>query len=397
MYRPTSVPRQTGIALIETLVGVALGLLTLLVLIQSFSAVERFSQANAGQADAQQRGSVTLWRVQRELRLAGASLGHGTGVWGCALHVWRGGSQLLPRGAAWPAPFTALPATLRLTPIAVADDAGHDATDVLLFASGRGSTGVTPSTATISSASSVTAGSTIGYHAGDLLLMAPTAVVGNCQIGQVDTSYAATPGVAAPFDIPTTSAGAPYNSPNGFANLPQPGEYGLINLGSTPSVQMIGVNDLGQLVVLDALERMTGAQPVVLAEHVRQFQILYGLDDGVGSGLPNDNIIDRWVAPTGAWQFANLHGAATPALQVKAIRLAIVMRTDTSQGRLGPATLTLFEDLPAPLRVTTTFTDDERRYQFQVYDTVIALRNQATALCSEERRRAALPAPSVCD
>ena len=397
MTRTAPGAAQRGIALIETLIGVALGLLTVLVLVQSFAAVERFSQANAGQADAQQRGAVALWRVQRELRMAGATLGHAPGVWGCTLNAWRGGTRLLPRTVGWPDPFAALPTTLRLTPIAVDDDAGPGGTDQIVFASGRGAAGVTPAAATIASATSVTAGSTNGFRAGDLLLIAALSTIGDCQVGQVDSSYHVTPGVAAPFDVPTGPAGAPYNGPNGFADLPQPGEYGLINLGTTPSIQIIGVNSVGQLVLLDALQRMTGGEPVVLAENVRQFQVLYGLDDGVGVGLPNDNIIDRWVAPTGAWSFATLHASAANALQIKAIRLAIVVRTDVAQGRLGPSEMRLFEDLPPAVQVPIPFSTSERAHQFQVYDTVIALRNLSTALCSEERRRAGVPAPSVCE
>lgn len=388
---------QRGLALLEILIGVVLGLLTVMVMVQTFGIVERSSQANASQADAQQRGAVALWRVQRELRLAGAGLGHSPGAWGCAVNAWRDGTRLLPRTGTWPAPFASLPTTLLLTPLAVGNDAGPGATDLVVFASGRGAAGVLPANALIASAASVSIGSTSGYRRGDLLLMTPSASAGACQIGQVDSTFTVTSGVAAPSQVPTTTVGAPYNTADGFTTLAQPAEYSLINLGSTPSIQMLGVNDRGQLVLLDALRMMTAADPVVLTENVRDLQILYGLDDGVGTGLANDNIIDRWVAPDGSWAFANLHSAATAALQVKALRLAIVVRSDQPQGRVGPAELTLFPDLPEALRKTLSFTTAERQYQFQVYESVIALRNQAMALCSEERRNAGVPAPSICD
>lgn len=160
---------------------------------------------------------------------------------------------------------------------------------------------------------------------------------------------------------------------------------------------MLGRNAEGQLVLLDALQVMTADEPVVLADNVHDFQLLYGLDDGVGGGLPNDNVIDRWVTPSAGWAFAVLHGPATPALQIKAIRLAIVVRSDKPQGREGPASLTLFADQPAALQTTLDFSAAQRLYQYQVYESVVALRNLSLALCSEGRRRTGVPAPSVCE
>ncbi|MGE0801502.1 MAG: PilW family protein [Lautropia sp.] len=396
MKHPSLPSRVRGIALLEAIIGLTLGLIALLVIVQSFASVERFTRAGAGQAEAQQRGATTSWRLLRELRMAGAGLGHAPAAWGCTLNVWRDGIQLLPRAGQWPAPFANLPQTLLLTPIAASDDSGPNDSDQLLFASGRGAAGVTPVTTSVISASQVQATSSTGYRAGDLLLLTDATTVGGCQVGEVDAGYIALPGVAAPQAIPTGAISARYNAPTGFTGLPQPGDYLMLNLGSTPSLQMLGVNDDRELVLLDALGMMTGAEPVVLAQNVRQFQVLYGLDDGVG-GVANDNVIDRWVAPNGAWAFGTLHSAATPALQVKAIRLAIVVQTDTPQGRDGPASLTLFEDLPPALQVTVPLAAAERGFQFQVYDSVIALRNEASALCAEHRRLAALPAPSICD
>lgn len=396
--RPIRIRRARGMALLETMIGLTLGLLVVLVIVKSFSSVEQFARAGAGQADAQQRGAMISWRLNRELRMAGAGIGHSATAWGCRLNVWRSGARLLPRSSTWPAPFGNLPTELRLVPIAVSDDTGPGGTDQLVFASARGSTGLTPLTAAVTSASAIESGNATGFRGGDLLLMTDASTVGDCQVGQIDTTFAQpAPGTAPSTAIPTGTVGAIYNAPTGFANLTQPGDYTVLNLGTTPSLQMITVNDLGQLVLLDALGMMTSADPVVLAENVRDFQVLYGIDDGLGGGVANDNVIDSWVAPNGPWRFDALHSVAGPALQVKAIRLAIVVRANVAQGRLGPVNLTLFGDLPAALRVDLALTTDERHDQLQVYDTVIALRNESAALCSEHRRAAGVPAPSVCD
>jgi type IV pilus assembly protein PilW len=385
-------------ALLETMIGLTLGLLAVLVIVKSFASIEQFARAGVAQADAQQRGALVSWRLVREIRMAGAGLGHSATAWGCRLNVWRAGARLLPRASSWPAPFANLPTTLLLTPVAASDQTGHGDTDQLIFASARGSAGTAPLTSSVVSASMIEAGSTTAYRAGDLLLMTDATAVSDCQVGQVDSHYAQ-PAVGTPAAtaIPTGPDGTLYNGPIGFANLAQPADYTVLNLGSTPSLQLVGVNTMGQLVLLDALGMMTGTEPVVLAEQVRQFQVLYGIDDGIGGGVPNDNVIDRWVAPSGPWAFDTVHSAATPALQVKAVRIAVVVRAGSPQGRQGPASLTLFGDLPAPLQVIVPLTAAERFDQFQVYDMVIALRNGSAALCSEPRRAAAVPAPSICD
>lgn len=389
--------RQSGISLIESIIGLALGLVALLVIVQAFTSIRQYSAASGGQADAQQRGTIASWRLLRELRMAGAGIGHGPTLWGCTLNAWDGGAQFLPRASAWPVPFDNLPTTLRLVPLAVANDTGPNGSDQLLLMTARSAAGSAPVTTSVVSSAMLRSGSSVGHHAGDLLLMNDATSIGNCQIGQIDSGYVAVAGVAAPSDIPTGSTGTTFNSPNGFANLPQPGDYSMINLGATPTIQIIGLDGQRRLMLFDAMGMMTGVAPVVLAENVQQLQVLYGVDDGSNGGVANDNVVDDWVAPTGAWQFANVHSAATNALAIKAVRLAIVTRSGSQQGRTGPASLTLFQDLPAAAQVTLNFSIDERQYQYQVYDTVIAIRNEAAALCAEHRRLNGIPAPGICE
>lgn len=387
---------QRGMALLETVIGLALGLIALLVIVQSFTNSEQFMRAAGGQADAQQRGTIATWRLTRELRMAGSGLGNGASIWGCTLNAWLSGARILPRATPWPEPFDNLPTTLLLTPVAVADGTGLNGSDQVLFASARTAAGAVPSTVSIVSAGMVQSTSTAGFQARDLLLVTDATAIGPCQLGQVDTSYAPVAGVPAPTQLPTGAAGTTYNAPTGFANLPQPGDYTMVNLGGGASMQMIGLNDEGQLMLLDALGTMTGADPVVLAENVVQFQVVYGLDNGAGGGVANDNVVDEWVSPRGAWAFANLHSAAGNALRVKALRIAVVIRSDSRQGRTGAASVTMFPDLPPADQVVFALSANEQSYQLQVYDLVIPLRNAMAALCAEHRRASAVAAPGTC-
>src|SRR5690606_19343804 len=151
----------------------------------------------------------------------------------------------------------------------------------------------------------------------------------DCQIGQVDSSYVPPiTGQTAPTAVPTSAAlAAPYNNANGFATLPQPADYTLVNLGATPTFALFGVNANEQLVQLDILQRVTLETPAPIGENVVNLQVLYGIDDGSSGGVANDNVVDSWVAPTGAWSFASLQADGEDALAIKALRLAIVVRS----------------------------------------------------------------------
>jgi len=112
--------------------------------------------------------------------------------------------------------------------------------------------------------------------------------------------------------------------------------------------------------------------------------------------VANDNVVDSWVAPTGAWSFASLQADGEDALAIKALRLAIVVRSTERQGTQGPASITLFPDLPADVQVTLNHTTEQRSFQYQVYDTIVPLPNQRIALCAEHRRYGGVPFAGAC-
>lgn len=389
---------QRGLSIIELLVGMAIGLLAALAIVQGFSASEVGRRATTGQADAQQVGTMTGWRLMRELRLAGNGFANGMNVWGCRLLAWRSGTAMLPRGSAWPAPFAALPVSVNLLPVAVLDGGGTNPDTVMVMSAGN-STGGAPMAVTVTSATQVESLPSVGFRAGDLLLVSnPATSGGDCQIGQVDSSYSLpVAGQAAATAVPTSVAlAAPYNNANGFTALPQPADYTLMNLGATPTLALFGLNADEQLVQLDMLERVTLATPAPIGENVVNLQILYGVDDGSDGGTANDNIVDSWVSPTGAWSFASLQANGESALAIKALRLAIVVRSTERQGVQGPASITLFEDLPAAVQTTLSHSVSQRSFQYQVYDTVIPLPNQRIALCAEHRRYNGVPSAGAC-
>lgn len=392
--RPAAARRQLGMTLIELLIGLTIGLVASVVIVQVFSQSEVHRRAASGGADAQQAGTLASWRLMRDLRMAGAGLQHGATLWGCPLRAWRNGAALLPRPSAWPAPFAGFPSTLPIVPIAVADGGGANP-DAILVMSARGGAGSAPLPVSVVGTGELNATTSVGYSAGDLLLVADSGNLVDCQIGQVSAAYAAPAGVPAPRVIPLTAANSGYTGPDGFTNLAANRDYAAVNLGRAPSMVMYGVANR-TLVQMDVLQTDGVAVPTVQAENVENLQVLYGVDDG-GGGVANDNVIDRWVSPAATgFTTADMLAGAMGALQVKAIRIGLVMRSAEPSQRAGPSQLVVFPDLPTALQVVIPIPAAERAYSRQVYDLVIPLRNQWIALCSEERRAGGVPAAGAC-
>ena len=65
---------QAGFSLVELMVGLVIGLLATLAIMQVYSAFEGQKRSTTGSSDAQTNGSVGLYSVQRDVQLAGYGL-----------------------------------------------------------------------------------------------------------------------------------------------------------------------------------------------------------------------------------------------------------------------------------------------------------------------------------
>jgi type IV pilus assembly protein PilW len=72
--RKQSLSRQTGFSLVEIMVGLVIGLLVTLVIMQVFSVYEGQKRTTTGTADAQTNGSIALFTMIRDLKNAGYGL-----------------------------------------------------------------------------------------------------------------------------------------------------------------------------------------------------------------------------------------------------------------------------------------------------------------------------------
>lgn len=395
---------QRGISLVETLVGMTVGLVASLVIMKSFTASESFRRSVSGTADTVQTAAITSSRLNMLFEEAGASFVQGRNVWGCKLLVTRNGSTLMPADS-FPDPFTSFPKTLRVLPVGILS--GGAESDVIMVMAGSSASAnrdipFDPSPDGNATALSVSNPNGIGMTSGgvavdDLLLSVPQDVgtaPGDCQIVQVASNFSAGTAVLnTSLGLKVMPAESAVVAPASYTSIAlnvAASSYGKLAAlkASSPSAfhlgremastfSLVSVNANGELLEYDMLKRR-GMQP--FAENVVLIKARYGIDSGVG-GKANDNVIDEWVSPAEAgWTLAELmdgkNSTEQKIDQIKAIRIGLVLRSGqvvSSDAKLTQ--IVLFSDLSDTRKFTRDLTTDEQAYGYQVFDWVIPLRN----------------------
>jgi type IV pilus assembly protein PilW len=163
-----------GFTLVELLVAVTIGMALTLGITVMLIRHESGRRALTAVNDVSLGGAYISYVLDRTVRSAGSGY---TQNWhqsyGCQLTAARGGTQILPRGSAFPAPFASLPQAQRLAPVMVYAGAGSGGSDILSVATGASGLGesglqVLPNSAT---GTGLRVPATVGVRALDLVLV----------------------------------------------------------------------------------------------------------------------------------------------------------------------------------------------------------------------------------
>lgn len=373
----TTYTRKRGFTLIELMVAMALGLVLTLALTTVMVRHDAGKRTLVSTNDLSLTSSYLAFSLDRELRSAGSGF---TQDWrqnfGCLLRVARGGTQILPRGAAFPAPFAAVPQQVRLAPVLIHAGAGNNGSDVLAVATGAAGVGETPIRVQPASATAtdLRVTSTVGLRGNDLVLIAEDGL--GCVMQQVATPF--TGGANQLLSFGGTYAKAEIDSLQlvnfGTASTAFVSPLGNAN-GNPPMLRLFGVDANATLVSHDMLQ-LDGSDDVMpLVDGVADLRALYGVDsDG-------DGRIDNWVAPTATgFTAAALTDGSLAARQrlltIMAVRVGLVLRSDRiEREQVAPASLTLFGDLPTALQYTHAITSGLRNQRFRTVEFTVPLRN----------------------
>ncbi|WP_374492365.1 PilW family protein [Zoogloea sp.] len=392
--------RQAGLSIVEMMVGMVIGLIASLVIMQSFSSSEAYRRNISGAGDALQSAAIAAQRLDLIIQEAGAGLARGgQWVWGCRLRVDYKSNAILPSGSAYPAPFSSIPQTLRAVPAAIVSGGTQDS-DVIIVMAGDSASGnqgkyfsspAGSSLVTVSPTIGVGLKSTAAAADFDLILTLQRKVAtdpGDCRVVQAASTMVAPTVVSDAslgLNVVTFNKLVPLNTTT-YGTMESSiyeGKSGAafhLGLRDTPNFAMLGVNSDSELLQYDLLQR-TATQ--VVGENIFLIKARYGLDNGVGGEI-NDNAVDEWVSPSeSGWTLADLMDGKLATQQrigyIKAIRIAMVVRSSQPIASQSPMTsIKLFQDLGSSRQYSRSLTSDEQRYQYQVYEWVIPLRNMRT-------------------
>lgn len=382
--------RQRGVTLIELMVGMAIGLLAVLVIAQVTTVYEGRKRTITAGSDAQVNGALALQTLQRDVQASGYGMTEG-GATGCRIVGLRTGMT---------ARFERT-----LAPVIVTDgtNGAPDSLDVLMsnHADFALPTRVANSHTRASNVFVIGANTGLGHHQGDLMLAVPTPTPDPTDPARYCSLFnlSAEPVSGSNELFHDAGATGPWNQDlnttvfpgTQSTDLSYPAGSMLLNLGTLVSRRycVSGLAsaqcdspapqtpyNLRQL-SFDSSTGQTTADD--LYPQIVQLQAVYGLD----TSTPADRVADTWTAtsPTTAkdWQ------------RVVAVRVAVVARSTQNEQRPKSATTTATQwvtpTLPVwyPDGVTAEALhveksppgtgDDWRNYRYKVFETVIPLRN----------------------
>jgi len=377
--------RNAGFSLVELMVGMVIGLLGVLVIMQVFTASESQKRTTSGGADAQMNGAIALYTVTRDISMAGyglTSAQSGFDYFGCTVRAYN---------ALAPSPSTF---NFSLVPLKIDQGVGGapDEIEVTYGNSDGLAVGVPFDQQSGASANYKIQNGTLrdSFQVGDLVIAVEQGK--DCSLAQVTglpgSGACSGSSGAGQTDVVVHNAGNfknPYKSCNTVSsNYNKPGGLGvtytsglLFNIGPEPAVNRYEIDD-------NNLELKTrfpyvasedndndGYSDYPLVNEIVDMQAEYGMDDGVNNGTvsnttyaANDGIIDEFTTTTPA--------NATQWGQLLAVRLGLVARSGTRE--VGTVTTS------APTWAGGAFTHvatlaDWQHYRYKVFETVVPLRN----------------------
>lgn len=357
---------QQGVSLVEILVGVAIGLIGIVMMFQLMQNWETRKRTTSAGSDAQVSGSIASYRLATDIRQGGYGFGNGNTVLGCNVSAYD--SMRATTNFSFP-----------LLPVEIVEG-GTDPDQIIVL---YGNSSVMSanhhySAATTTTKKTTDEGPRTGLRRGDLAIVAPSAAgCGLIQItdntnGDALTISHTNTNYIDEFNNPQT---ARFNDPAGYLGAPTTGN--IYNLGDAPSRNVWQVN--GRVLVVS--NDLLNTAPTEIAEGIIDLQAQYGLDtDG-------DFIVDTWTDASAGTP--TLLPIAQPWSSVRAVRFAILARSQhfekdvvttqapetgwTDAG--GDPVRFNMKDVDGGAPAGDNTANDWRHYRYRVYTNTIPLRN----------------------
>jgi type IV pilus assembly protein PilW len=316
--------KQEGFTLVEIMVGLVIGMLATIVIMQVFSVFEAQKRTTTGTADAQVNGSIALFTITRDVNLAGFSLmpSADTPLKCTTLNAGAGATVITD-----------------LAPVTIEDSFANGSDRITVRYGSSAFGGASTLITALPVGNAVTVENNLGCVANDITVITNGP---NCSL----SSASAVTGTVAPFTVTlqdTTGAvvGAKLACLGAWNNLTYAVNQGNLELNGNPII--------------------TG---------IVNLQARYGI-----SLAPDSNQVTDWVDASAASGWNN--PTVADRNRIKAIRIAVVARN----AKMEPAPVTTavnsWVSLTAASAPVIDLSADPnwQRYRYRVFETIIPLRN----------------------
>lgn len=348
-----NVDRHHGFSLVEIMVGMAIGLLGMMVIMQVFSVTESGKRTTTSGGDAQQKAALSLHTIEHDVRMAGYGINGVPELMGC---------KILGYNA------TRLPTTFDfvLAPVVITQGVGNlpDSITITYSTSSvmNAPTSIIQDMPNPSAAYKVS--NRYGFAPGDLVVIAESGK--DCTLGQVTD----TPGGGQSDNVIHNSGNytnpsgdnvsADYNKPGGVSNVNYTTTAKLFNLGPLPISNVYSITGSS----LNLFTNLTAANETV-ADNVLDLQAEYGVDSD------DDGDVDAYR--TSADLDANGTTTGSEYSQILSVRFGLIARSTKREPACNVTTVVptwaggAFNNIKANV--------DWQCYRYRVFETTTMLRN----------------------
>lgn len=351
--RPSNIHRNAGFSLVEIMVGMVIGLISTIIVMQVFATFEGQKRTSTSGSDAQTNGGIALYTIERDVRMAGYGFADAIG---CPLNRSFNGVAL---------------ASLPLMPVTIGNGAGSNGSDTLtILASNKSSWSVPVRVITnhAQAATDFNTNATLGISQNDLLI-AYELIGGTpaCTLFQVTNSN--------PVLNPLTHATGSWNGNS--AIFPASGystDAQLLNMGSFLS-HTYSLDASGNLLFTDYASATNTSSSQTLSPDLVSLQAEYGFD--TRAGVQTDGRIDTWNAVMIDADASGTVGDTGDIQRIYAVRFAVVARSGLMEKPQPDGTCTTTTANPAWSggAINLTGLASWQCYRYKTFETVVPLRN----------------------
>lgn len=361
--------RQSGMSLVELLIGIVIGLVATLAISNLFSGFEARKRMIAGGADAQSSGVLALYYLQRDAQNAG---------FGLPLYNSNDPSPLLcPLNTS----INQGGVVINLSPVVIVE--GDTGQDIVRIRYGNPASGGASLRATGNMAAPDLDGRLIGCQENDIVLFHQTSSNPSCTLARVDRLTAART-ISALTELNTAPTDRPVSILNGADWV----RFSCLGAWNQYEYSVNAAHELTRTGGTPSSNPFPNSVAVPVASDIVALQAQYGVTDSLdptsssATAAAYLNRVDQWRDATGDF------GPGISLLnrnRIRAIRIAVVARDGSLQktavsqacdGEVqGLSKVCIWKADATPANVNLTHIPDWQRYRYRTFEVTVPLRN----------------------